>query len=291
MKSVLILPGPRPAVDALAETAPLGNLCLFGSTLAARWIEHLASLGAKEVKVIASDRPEKIRASVGDGSRWGVKVEVIESSTEMAVQDGLAQYRPKGEAGWLEAPHDVIVADTLPGLPRQKLFESYDGFFHALKESMPFITARGRVGLKQIRPGVWAGLRVHISDDAVLEAPCWLGDGVHIEKGAHVGPNAILEDLSWVSAGADVFDSVIAPETHLGVATSLNHSVAVGSTLIDWESGSVTKIADSFLLCSLRAIPLKERMSRMARRVAEMVTVERHLLPSKSFGLRPTTLH
>lgn len=289
MKSILILPGLRPAVDALAETAPLGNLCIFGSTLAARWLEHLASLGAKEVRVLACDRVDEIRASLGDGSRWGLSLEIIPIGVELPVEEANARFQ-SGAGARLPAPHDVVLADHLPQLPGLKLFDSYTGFFDALQQALPIMTARGRVGLKQIRPGIWAGLRVHISDEAVLEGPCWLGDRVHIEKGAHVGPNAILEDYSWVGAGAEVRDSLIAPETHLGVGTSLSHSLALGNTLVDWECNSVAKIADAFLLCSLRAAPMRQRMAQMARRAALFLTPDRHLLPAKSFGLRPTIL-
>lgn len=289
MKAILILPAVG-NVEALAESAPLGNLVLFGNTLAARWLEYLANLGAKQVRVLAPDRPNEIRAALGDGSRWGLEIEVLAETAERSVPDARTRYYCGHSSEWLPAPHDIVVANCLPELPEVKLFQSYAGFFEAMQKALPIIAARGRVGLRQIRPGIWAGLRTHISEDAILEGPCWIGDGVQIEKQAHIGPNAILEDLSWVGAGAEVSNSLIGPETHLGVATSLNHSLALGNTLVDWEANSVAKIADTFLLCSLRAAPLRDRMNRMAYRVASFMAPERRFIPAKAFTLDITPL-
>jgi hypothetical protein len=290
MKALLILPATAPGVEALAESAPLGNFVLFGTSLAARWLEYLATLGAKQVRVLAPDRPEEIRAALGDGTRWGLELEIIAETAERSVAEARAKYHSGNPSQWLAAPHDIVLANCFPELPEAKLFHSYAGFFDTLQKALPIIAARGRVGLRQLRPGVWAGLRTHISEDAVLEGPCWLGAGVHIEKQAHIGPNAILEDSSWVGAGAEVRDSLITPETHLGVATSLNRSLALGNTLVDWQTNSAAKIADAFLLCSLRAAPLRGRLDRMAYRVANFIVPERRFIPAKSFTLDVTPL-
>src|SRR5689334_16965473 len=83
MKAILICPAERPEIDALAEKAPLVNLCLFGKPFAFHWLEYLAVSGATKVTILAADRPEQVRQIVGDGARWGLHVEVIPESHEL----------------------------------------------------------------------------------------------------------------------------------------------------------------------------------------------------------------
>jgi hypothetical protein len=53
MKALLICPDERFGLAALAEWVPLANLSVLGKTLVAYWLEHLATLGAQEVLVLA----------------------------------------------------------------------------------------------------------------------------------------------------------------------------------------------------------------------------------------------
>jgi NDP-sugar pyrophosphorylase family protein len=290
MKTLLILPGDRTGVEALSDTGPLATLSLFGTSFVGHWLSHLAHIGAKHVRVLASDRADHVRAEVGDGSRWGIEVEVIRELRELSVLETCRRYDVRGQEDWLAAPNDVIKADHLPQLPNDKLFESYEKFFASMQTALVSGVAKKRVGAKEIKPGIWAGLRTTISPGAVLEAPCWLGEGVHIERDAHVGPNSILEDRTWVGAGAEVKGSYLSPDTHLGVATSLNDSLALGSLLVDWKGSSTVRVLDSYLLCCLRTTPLRDRMNRMAARIAEVVTPEPRVFAPKSFGWRGPAL-
>ena len=284
MKTIVILPGDRSGVEALSDAAPLASLPLMGTTLAGRWLAHLAHLGAKQVRLLASDRADQVRAEVGDGSRWGLEVEVVREMRELTVLDACRKYDVRGQSDWLPAPNDVVLADCFPELPGDRLFDGYEKFFATLQKALVAGIARGRVGAREIKPGVWAGLRSHIAPGAVVEAPCWLGEGVHVERDAHIGPNVILEDRTWVGTGAEVQGSYLAPDTHLGVATSLNDSLAMGSLLVDWKGGSTVRVLDSFLLCCLRTPLIRERMNRMAARIAEVITPEPRLYSAKSFG-------
>src|SRR5688500_19364476 len=41
-------------------------------------IEALAAAGIKDIGIVVGDTQAEIRAAVGDGSRWGVRIEYIE---------------------------------------------------------------------------------------------------------------------------------------------------------------------------------------------------------------------
>src|ERR1043166_6455443 len=249
MKALLICPDRRDAVPALAETAPLANVSILGKKLIEHWLEHLFCLGAKEILVLAADRPEQAREFVGRGQRWGLRVEVWPETRELTAAEALAKYGD--DAGWLAAPHDAIVMDHLPGLPAHRLFTSYADWFAALQAATRRSATPDRIGVREIKPGVWAGRRTRLSPKAELRAPCWLGEDVLVGDGAVVGPNAVLENKVCIERSAQISDSVVGPETFVGEFTEVRRSIACGSTLVNWQLDSTIHVSDAFLLCSL----------------------------------------
>ncbi|MDQ6630709.1 MAG: sugar transferase [Verrucomicrobiota bacterium] len=269
MKALLICPAEKTAVRFLAEAAPLSNLSFFGKPFIHYWMEHLAVLGAKEIRVLATDRPEQVRALVGDGSRWGVRVEVIPELRELKSEEARAKYKRTDTTGWLEEPNDTVVLDHLPFLPQQKLFESHAGFFQALQNFFPRAATQDRIGLREIAPGIWAGLRTRISPSAKLQAPCWLGDHVSVGANAVIGPLAILENQVVIEPEAIVTQSLIGSETFIGRLTTINQSLAIGNILINWANNSSIKIPDAFLMSPLKKPEARLRpVSALARAAA-----------------------
>ena len=265
MKTLLICPAIRPAVSELTETGPLACAPILGECIAVHWIEHLAMLGARDVRVVAADRAEHVRATLGDGARWGVQLEVIAASIEPTRAEAAAHYQPAGDSGWLPAPHDIVLMNHLPGCPELPLFESYASWFAAQLAWMPYALTPARIRVSEIRPGIWVGRRAHLSPTAELIAPCWIGDQVFVEPGAIVGPDAIIEDRSVVADDAHVAHSWVGPDTFVGPMTSVVSSLAWGSSLTNWRSDSSLRVPDPFLLCSLArkpAAPVSEPIDR-----------------------------
>jgi len=56
---------PMPRHLRANEMAPLANIPMLGKNLAEYWIEHLVMLGAKEVRVLTTDRPDLVCARLG----------------------------------------------------------------------------------------------------------------------------------------------------------------------------------------------------------------------------------
>jgi NDP-sugar pyrophosphorylase family protein len=251
MKALLICPDQRIALAGLAESAPLSAVPILGKSLVEYWIEHLVSLGAREIVVLGGDRPERLRAIVGDGARWGLHVDVISEDRELTPREVRMKYRRNGSVGWLTAPNDVIALDHLPGLPQFPLIGSYADWFAGVRALMPQALTPDRIGVHELQPGVWTGLHSRVAPNAKLIAPCWIGEHVWIEADAVVGPNAILEKEVFVAQGAEVSESVIGPDTFVGQFTEVHNSIAWGNTLINWERDSWVKVPDEFLLCSL----------------------------------------
>lgn len=249
MKALLICPGEREAVAALAEAMPLSNLPLCGKSLLEYWLEDLLARGAKKVLILATDRPEQVRALVGDGSRWGLRVEVMPEIRELTPREARLKYHAKDDPDWLPAPHDATLIEFLPGLPERPLFGSYAVWLSALQEWMPRAVTSDRIGVREVQPGVWVGLHSCISPTARLKAPCWIGEDVQIGAEAIVGPGVVIENKVLILAGAEISNAAVGPETLLGRLTELRDSLAFGSTLVNCPLGSCIRVPDSFLLC------------------------------------------
>jgi NDP-sugar pyrophosphorylase family protein len=257
MKSILICPGDRAEVPLLAEEAPLALAPALGYGLLEYWMSHLAGAGVKEVVLLAHDRPDEVRKLVGNGSRWGFAAEVFDEARELTPEEAGEKY---GAAASL--------MDHFPGLPEHPLFETYAGWFRALEVWMPRAMTPDRVGVREVSQGIWMGLHGHISRNARLCAPCWLGDHVYVGPGAVIGPGAVLEDGAFVEREAEIRSSVIGTATFVGRYVQITNSLAWGDTLINWQTGVEHKVSDAFLLCSVRltrpsakAVPMLDRVA------------------------------
>src|SRR5206468_1109938 len=99
----------------------------------------------------------------------------------------IVSYNGSNSSCWLPEPHDTILLDHLPGLPQHALFDSYAAWFAALRMWMLLEGTSDRIGVHEVQPGVWAGLRTRISPLATLRPPCWLGANVYVGPQATIG--------------------------------------------------------------------------------------------------------
>ncbi len=265
MKALLICPSRRPAIPHLSALGPLATTPMFGDCLVGHWVEHLAALGARQIHIVAAEGADQVGAAVGDGARWGVRITMVAASAEPTRGEAEERYRPRGEAGWLPAPFDVVSMTHLPCCDHLPLFESYASWFAALLAWSPLAITPARVRVLQVRPRIWIGSRASVSPKAVLNAPCWVGDQACIEAGAVIGPGAIIEDRSIVAGRAGVSRCWIGPDTFVGPMTSVANSLAWGSRLINWQNDSSLHVPDPFLLCSLTTLKSAEATDRFGR--------------------------
>lgn len=283
MKALLICPAERPEVRFLGQPRPLAGLTLFGKALVVYWIEHLITLGAKDIRILADDRPEQIRALVGDGSRWGIQIEVSPELRELSSEDARAKYRHGDTSAWLEAPNDVSLMSHFPGLPEHPLFKSYEGWFNALQALLPRVAPVNQLGVREVKPGVWVGLRARISPTADLRAPCWIGANAIVGPHCIVGPMAVLEDRVMVEPAVEITNSGVGPETFIGELTEVRDSLASGNILINWRTTSCVRVPDSFLMCSLGERNPRLKPGSLLGRAAALFI----MLPTLPFALVP----
>jgi hypothetical protein len=270
MKTILICPDRRPAVAHLATRRPLALLPFCGKTLLDHALTFLADHGALEVTLLAPDRPDDIRQAVGGGEKWGTKIKVVSVEREPGIAEAAAGFRHE-KSGWMKQPWDVFVLDRLPQLPALPLFDSYEGWFSALRAWLPQ-AAGERVGAREWAPGIWVGMRSQISPEAQLWAPCWIGDRVCLQAGAVVGPNAVIEDGAVIDRQAEVSEALIGPGTYVGALTEVRHAAAWGEQLVSFRTGSLAILGDAFLLSDIER-PVARATSPWYARLAALLAL------------------
>jgi carbonic anhydrase/acetyltransferase-like protein (isoleucine patch superfamily) len=201
------------------------------------------------VTLLVTDHAEGLRPVVEEANRWGLEIELIPESRELTPAEALIKYEQLIDSD----PNNITVLDRFPGDSEASLFMNHAGFFQSIREWMPHCLLPDRVGVRELAPGIWAGLHTRISPSAQLKAPCWLGKSVYVGAKATIGPGAMVEDGSLIEPETDVIDSYIGPDTLVGRGSVIQDSIVWANLLINWKSGSVVEIADSFILCGLRA--------------------------------------
>ncbi len=271
MNALLICPAERPGMEHLIKAAPLAGVPVFGQSLVEHWLDDMARKRATHVRVLAADRPHLIRSLLDDGSRWGFKLEVLPERMELSPKEALAQFASCSTDPVKDLDH-VFVMDHLPGFPKYKLFEDYAAFFAALTSRLNAVTLADRIGLREIEPGIWVGLRTRIDRTARLHAPCWIGEHVSIGPDCEIGPMAVLEDRVFVDHGAWVEQSYVTSDSYVGEFVELRHSLAWGARLINWQNGSFLQVPDDFLLSGFkRPKPLRAGSNWLGRLAALML--------------------
>ena len=288
MNAVLICPAERPELEQLGKAAPLAAVPMLGQSPVEHWLEHLSRLKVKHVRVLTADRPHLLRLLVGDGSRWGLQVEVLPERAELTPEQALEKYGAENVRNPVKLIHHIFTADVLPG-DSKPLFTNYSCLMDALKERLSRVKAGDRIGLREIKPGIWVGLRTKIDPKARLHAPCWIGENAWIGPEAVIGPNAIIEDRTFIDRGAWIENSLVLPDTYVGEVVEVRDSIAWANRLINCKSGSCVLVPDEFLLSGFQRPKPLRLGAGWPGRIAAMLLLQL-TVPFGLYGLAKSSL-
>lgn len=238
---LLICPDLRPGLELLSAGGPLALAVFLGKPLLDHALDGLARRGVKEVLLLVSAWPEEIRRFVEAGHIWGMELRVATESAELSPEAAAEKHRA------FQA-QEVLTLDELPQAPGVSLLSGPAEWHQARATLLPLL-APDMVGTREIRPGIWLGLRAQVDPAAALTAPCWIGPAAKVRRRARV--RGFVEEGSIVDHDAVVEDSTLGPGTCLGAMTLLRESLAMGSHLLNWRTGSATRLTDAFLLAPL----------------------------------------
>lgn len=245
MNAVLILPDQRDAAAFARRIRPLALMPIMGRELLDLWLEKLASEGVKKVTLLAADRPEEIRRAIGNGGRWGLRLQLIPVPREPEVHEARALFAT-------DADTRVLKLESLPSKAGEPLWESTEGLYDVLRRLFRVASANGSLTMRRLAPDVFVSTQARIASTAVIEGPAWIGPQVIIADNAHILPGSIIEKAAYIDRDATVRGSWVGPKTYVGAMTEISHSFAWGDGLENWRLASFIEITDDFLLASLR---------------------------------------
>jgi len=250
MKAILICPEHRPSGGAFHRMKPLPLMPILGRSLLDHTLTSLKRDGIQEVLVLAADRPEMIRAAVGRGQAWGMKVDVLATPTELATD--MAELQHASLTAGQPRPR-VVVLDEMPTMPGRTLWATTYATFEALRLAMKDEKLAAHLTMHEVSPGVWISTKARISAEAEITGPVWIGPYATVLSGAMIGPNTIVETGAYIDSHAMIDESWIGPGTYVGVSAAIRKSCAWGDGLLNWSDGSFLEVRDRYLLNDLTA--------------------------------------
>lgn len=96
----------------------------------------------------------------------------------------------------------------------------------------------------QVRPGVWIGEGVHVEKGARIVAPTFLGSGVTISEQCLITRCSNVERNSYIDYGSAIEDTSVLPSTYVGIGLDVSHSIVDGESLLNLDRGVALKIGD-----------------------------------------------
>jgi NDP-sugar pyrophosphorylase family protein len=112
MKAMILAAGLGTRLRPITETLPKPLVPVAGRPLIAYVLAQLRAGGVRDVVVNLHHLPEAVRAALGDGSRWGVRILYSEEPELLDTGGGVYQAR-----AWLDEPFLVLNADSIHDVP------------------------------------------------------------------------------------------------------------------------------------------------------------------------------
>lgn len=271
MKAILICPEHRLTGGVFQRIKPLALMPVLGRTLLDHSLAQLKIKGYTDILILASDRPELIRESVGSGRAWGLAIEVMATPIELAPDEAEAQFSHRNAN---EARPLVLVLDRLPELSEAPLWRTNHATFELFLTALHSTGISPLMTMRQIGSDVWISSKARISSTAVITGPAWIGPYVSVSPGVNIGPNTIIESGAFIDRSAKVENAWVGPATYVGACTAVTESCVWGNGLLNLKDGAFLEVTDEFLLKDLaRQSTSQKRVSLMERLVALLLMV------------------
>ncbi|WP_309400711.1 hypothetical protein [Cerasicoccus maritimus] len=207
------------------------------------WFDHALDQGYKHVRILASDRANRVREAVQQATLWPISIEVVTTS------------QPDSHAGAL-----------MHGLPEQNALltpkDEWELLGYWIHLDKTWLAASQSKAL-DINLSVGRLCRIHPS--VKLIPPYLIGDHVAIGPGATIGPNAVLGNGSMIAESTIVRSARVMPHSFLGAHLTLENSILLGGVLYNHKNKARIERIDSFIAdstqhASSQKTPCRERI-------------------------------
>ncbi len=112
MRAVLLAAGEGKRMRPLTANRPKVLLPAGPEPLLHRLLRQLSQAGVREVTIVTHHKAEAVRASVADGSRWGVRVQYAEQGAARGTGHAVAAAKPPADEPFLILNGDVFLRDA-----------------------------------------------------------------------------------------------------------------------------------------------------------------------------------
>jgi bifunctional UDP-N-acetylglucosamine pyrophosphorylase/glucosamine-1-phosphate N-acetyltransferase len=112
MKAVLLAAGEGKRMRPLTANRPKVLLPAGAEPLLHRLLRQLSAAGVRDVTIVTHYKADAIRASVGDGARWGVRVAYADQGAARGTGHAVAAAKPPADEPFLVLNGDVFLRDA-----------------------------------------------------------------------------------------------------------------------------------------------------------------------------------
>jgi mannose-1-phosphate guanylyltransferase len=92
---------------------------------------------------------------------------------------------------------------------------------------------------REIRPGVFAGLGVQISEGAAIQGPVYIGSGTRIEAGVRIDGPAVIGANCVLRAGAHIHEGILSDYTRVTANALLDRRIIFSGKFIEPNGDSI----------------------------------------------------
>ncbi len=143
MRAMILAAGRGQRMRPLSDHTPKPLLKVGGQALIVYHIKNLAQANIQEIVINLSHRGEKIAEYLGDGSRWGVKIQYSYEDPILETGGGI-----KHALKWLGTqPFFVVSGDIYTDYPFEQLVQEPKGLAHIILTNNPPFNSKGDYAL------------------------------------------------------------------------------------------------------------------------------------------------
>jgi len=206
-------------------------------------LDECARSGIKTVLVLDWGFDVALARRLGDGSRWGLKLEYTGTDATLSCEKQIALH-----TGFVGDSTDVKVVceNAVGGRPIDSLLAYFNANLEILRNPgnlvLPGYSAES---------GVYAGMNVVIKPGVEVAAPVVLGDNVRLERGVQMLDGVVLGEGVIVSRHTRIRRSVVFDETCIGKNMEVDGKIVAGNRVIDPVAGIYVDLVDAGLSADL----------------------------------------
>jgi hypothetical protein len=124
---------------------------------------------------------------------------------------------------------------------------------------------------RELRGRLRVGRKSRLPSAAIKGEPLFVGSRCRIAANAELMSETVVSSDSVIDRRATLRRALVMPRTYVGPLLEVSNAIVAGDLLIDVETGTHTKVTESFMLSSIDNRPLVAVIRDAAARVGGMV--------------------